>query len=80
MNTMKKMSELGGLAPVLRKRVDAAVREWQPRSNKKVRILGAETDLSMESGNGYLIAVCTVLNQIWNLRIDGSTLIDANPR
>lgn len=75
-----KMSELGDLAPDLRKRVDKAVREWPPRNNKKVRILGVEMDLSTDSGAGYLVAVCTAFNEIWNLRIDGSKLIDASPR
>lgn len=74
-----KMADLGEVGAIVRKKVDAALRDWPQRGGKRVRIVDVQQDMKTDDGGTLSIRIRTCQKQFWNVRIHNETFIDAIP-
>lgn len=72
-----KMSELGLDGLKVKRLVHKALNSWEPRQNRKVRVVDVKHDMQTDRGGTVQAVVITSDRKRWYVRIDHGTFVEA---
>lgn len=72
-----RIRELGEKSRLVKEQIASALKNWEPRQNKPIKIIDVGPDIQTNQAGTLQIVVKTRDRKRWIIRIDHGTFVDA---
>lgn len=72
-----RIRELGEKGRLVKEQIASALKNWEPRQNKPIKIVDVRPDMQTDQAGTLQVVVKTRDRKQWKIRIDHGTFVEA---